>query len=392
MLPGKITGKIKSPGLKKEASKKKEKSQKSIGTVLDIRVVILAGGSGTRFWPLSRQKTPKQYLKILSDRSLIEETVERVQGLVPNSRIYTIAKKEQNKLIKKLLPAIPKENLLVEPEARNTTASLLLATACLYLQNPESVVVVLPSDHYIREVEKFRQKLIRAAEAAFKYKKIVLFGIPPTSPSTGYGYIHCPEYKSEGKVVGEEKFYQVASFKEKPDLPTALDFLQSGDYFWNSGIFLWRADVFEDSLRKFAPELFSVWMKMLPVLKNKNQRELVRLFRQVPSLSIDYALIEKIKMPLMARGDFGWSDLGSWSALYDFFPQDENCIAARGKTIALGAHKCLVFAPEKTTALIGVENLIVVDAGDALLICHRDHDQKVKELVEKIKQENSEAL
>jgi mannose-1-phosphate guanylyltransferase len=382
--------KIKNSSPKKKIIEVNSRGKKRLpgSNVLDLRAVILAGGSGTRFWPWSRKRNPKQYLKILSDRSLLEETVHRLETLIPDSQIYTIAVKEQTGIIRKILPELPEKNLLVEPEARNTAASLLLATACIYLQNPEAVVAVLPSDHYIKDVDKFRQKLARAAEAAFRYKKIVLFGIPPTSPSTGYGYIHCPEDKERAKVVGGEKFYPVISFKEKPDLPTALDFVQSKDYFWNSGIFLWRADAFEDYLRKFAPVLFSSWRQMIPVLKNNNRRELGRIFRQIPSLSIDYALIEKVKSPLMTRGDFGWSDLGSWSSLYEFLPQDENCLVSQGKVISIGAQKCLVFAPQKLTALIGVENLIVVDSKDALLICRRDQDQKVKELVEKIKKEN----
>ncbi|MGB9893123.1 MAG: mannose-1-phosphate guanylyltransferase [Candidatus Saccharicenans sp.] len=360
------------------------------GNRLDIRVIILAGGSGTRFWPVSRSQKPKQFLKILSEKSLIEETLNRIKGLIPSSRIYTIAVAEQNKILKKLLPELPEKNFLVEPEARNTAPSLLLATAYIYLKNPEAVIVALPADHYIKKVRVFRQKLATAARAAYEYRKIVMFGIPPSSPATGYGYIHASTTKPQ--KVGGEKFYSVRGFREKPDLPTALEFLQSGDYYWNSGIFLWRADVFQESLREFVPELFSAWIKLLPALRRNDRREIGRVFREIPALSIDYALIEKVVGSLMSQGDFGWSDLGSWGSLYAYLPEDRACNVARGRLMALEAKNCLVFNPGQMTALLGVEDLIVVNAGDALLVCRRDQDQKVRELVEKLKKEAPEYL
>lgn len=357
---------------------------------LDLRVIILAGGSGTRFWPISRQQNPKQHLKIISEKSLIEETVGRLKGLVPPSRIYTIAVSSQTRILRRLLPRLPAKNFLVEPEARNTAPSLLLATATIYLKNPEAVVIALPADHFIKDVEDFRRKLIMAADAARKFKKIVMFGIPPVSPATAYGYIHVSR-KERHEFYGDE-FYEVRGFREKPDLPSALEFIQSGEYYWNSGIFLWRADTFAENLRDYAPELFAVWIKLLPALRKNDRREIRRLFLEIPSLSIDYALIEKIHGSLMSPGDFGWSDLGSWSSLYEYLPEDKSCNVARGRLVSLESRNCLVFNPGKLTALIGVEDLIVVNAGDALLVCRRDQDQKVRELVEKLKREGPEYL
>ncbi len=350
-----------------------------------LGVVILAGGSGTRFWPLSRGQNPKQYLKIVSEKSLVEETVSRLKGLVPPSKIYTVAVASQTARLKRLLPRLPEKNFLIEPEARNTAASLLLATGVIYLKNPETVVVALPADHFISDVAYFREKLLLATAAAYESRKIVMFGIPPTTPATGYGYIHVSAdevWKHKG-----ENFYLVRGFREKPDLPTALEFVQSGDYYWNSGIFLWRADTFSEQLKLFAPELFAAWIKLLPALRKNNRKELKRLFQEIPALSIDYALIEKVSGALMSPGDFGWSDLGSWSALYDYLPQDESCNVTRDRLISLDARNNLVLNPGRLTALIGVEDLIIVNTGDALLVCRRDQDQKVKELVERLKKE-----
>ncbi|HPU94229.1 MAG TPA: sugar phosphate nucleotidyltransferase, partial [Candidatus Saccharicenans sp.] len=208
------------------------------------------------------------------------------------------------------------------------------------------------------------------------------------SPATGYGYLHCPDVSF--KTLCGEKFYTVSGFKEKPDLPTALDFIQSGEYYWNSGIFLWRADVFEESLRKYTPELFSAWIKILEALKKGKRQTLARIFRELPAQSIDYALIEKVRGSLMARGDFGWSDLGSWSSLYELHRQDENCNVANGSIVSLDSKNCLVLNPGQLTALIGVEDLIIVNSKDALLVCRREADQRVKELVEKLGKEQPE--
>ncbi len=367
------------------AANKTKSAKPSRTRGIDIRAVVLAGGSGTRFWPLSRQRSPKQFLKIISDKPLIEETVDRIKGLVPNSRIYPVAISSQTRILRRLLPWLPEKNFLVEPEARNTAASLMLATAAIYLENPEAVVIVLPADHFIGEVKAFREKLRVAAGAAYECKKIVMFGILPTSPATSYGYIHISS--EHRKKVNGEKFYRVKGFREKPDLPSALEFIQSGDYYWNSGIFLWRADTFEENLREFAPELFSAWIKLLPALRRHDRREIARVFREIPALSIDYALIEKVSDLLMNHGNFGWSDLGSWGSLYEYLPKDEACNSSRDRLLTLKARNCLVLNPGKLTALIGVEDLIVINSGDALLICKRDQDQMVKELVEKLKKD-----
>ena len=350
---------------------------------MDWRAIIMAGGSGTRFWPLSRQKKPKQFLPIISNKTMIEETVDRLLPLVPYPKIYTVANLELTNSLMEHLPQLPEENFIVEPQGKNTAPSLLLATASIFLQNPEAIIAVLPADHLIKDASLFRKKLKAAFKAAAQSKKLITFGIPPSFPATGYGYIHFS--KEKPLLILGEKFFEVEQFKEKPKLNQARIFLKKGNYFWNSGIFIWQASVFVQKIKNYAPELFKYWPKLVKALRNNDKDQIASIFSVLPSISIDYALMEKAKGILMAEGNFGWSDVGAWSSLANIWPQQENNNALRGENIVLGAEGCLLHSPHKFTALIGVKDLIVVDTEDALLICHKDHDQKVREVVEKLK-------
>ncbi len=351
---------------------------------MDLRIIIMAGGSGTRFWPLSRQKTPKQFLPIISEKTMIEETVDRLLPRIPISNISTIANSQQTKVIKSLLPGIPEKNLLVEPQGKNTAPSLMLATAQVYLQNPKAVVAALPADHLIQDVPLFLEKLEAAAAAACSGQHLITLGVPPTYPATGYGYI---QFTLENPLrFKEEPFHSVQKFKEKPDLEQAEVFLKKGNFYWNSGLFLWQADVFAHKLKKHASSLFPFWERMLAALGDNEESRVVSVFKEIPSISIDYALMEKAEGTLMGRGDFGWSDVGAWSSLLDIWPQDSQGNAIKGETAALDARHCLVYNPHKLTALIGVQDLIVVDTDDVLLIAHKDQDQKVKDVIELLKQ------
>ena len=350
---------------------------------MDIRAVIMAGGAGTRFWPLSREKKPKQFLPIVSDKTMIEETVHRLLAKMPLNNIYTIANFEQTQVIRSLLPDLPEENLLLEPQGKNTAPSLMLATAWIYLLNPKAVLAALPVDHLIRDTSAFLKKLEAGAAAAAKEENLITFGIPPTYPATGYGYIQFSPEKPFR--VLDESFYPVQEFKEKPDYEQAKTFLKKGNYFWNSGMFLWQADVFAQKLEQHAPSMFLYWKKILDALKNKNETQIASIFEEIPSISIDYALMEKAKGVFMCKGNFGWSDVGAWSSLADIWPQDNEGNALRGESIILGSQNCLLYNPRKLTALIGVKDIIVVDTDDVLLISHKSEDQKVKDIVEKIK-------
>jgi len=350
---------------------------------MELFAVILAGGVGTRFWPLSRGKNPKQFLPIVSDKTMIEETVHRLAPLIPPGNIVTISSAEQAGTINNLLPSLSEQNILIEPQGKNTAPSLLLATASIYLHNPKAVVAALPADHLITDSSRFLKKLAAGAEAASQEGSLVTFGVPPTFPATGYGYI---QFSHEGILeLQDEIFYAVQEFKEKPDKVQAQDFLKAGNCYWNSGMFLWQAETFAQKLEQYAPALFAFWIEILQALRANDSDRIIRIFEELPALSIDYALMEKARGVRMCEGNFGWSDVGSWTSLGEIWKKDEQGNSSRGESIILDARGCQVYNPDRLTALIGIEDLIVVNTDDALLICHRDHDQRVKELVAELK-------
>jgi mannose-1-phosphate guanylyltransferase len=349
----------------------------------DVRAVILAGGRGTRFWPVGRAARPKQFLAIAGKAPMLLETVRRVRPLVPPRGLTLVADAGQTRLARKLLPRLPAACFLVEPEARNTAPALMLATARVWLENPEAVVAVLPADHLIRDRETFLVRLRDAVEAAARESVLVTFGIPPAYPATGFGYIR--HNRGAGRKIGRTAFYPALGFKEKPDAVRAAEYIAAGDYAWNSGIFVWRAGVFARKLELFAPELKPAWEAMVAALRSGGAAALKRAFRLAPALSIDYALMEKADGVLVADGDFGWSDVGAWSTLAGIWPRDRAGNAARGEVLALDAENCLVWNPGRLTALVGVRDLIVVEAGDALLVCDAALDQRVRDVVDALK-------
>jgi mannose-1-phosphate guanylyltransferase len=349
----------------------------------DVRAVILAGGRGTRFWPLGRAARPKQFLSISGRDPMLLETVRRVRPLVPPRRLTLVADAGQTRLARRLLPGLPKECFLVEPEARNTAPALMLATARIWIENPEAVVAVLPADHLIRDQARFLVRLKAAVEAAARERAFVTFGIPPTYPATGFGYIR--HDRGAGRRIAGTSFYPVQGFKEKPSLALADEYLATGGYAWNSGMFLWRAGVFAEKIERFAPELVPAWAALVAALRTRSAARIKAAFRLAPALSIDFALMEKTEGVLVADGDFGWSDVGAWSTLAEIWPRDKAGNAVRGEVLALDAKDCLVWNPGRLTALVGVHDLIVVQAGDALLVCDAALDQRVREVVEALK-------
>jgi len=346
----------------------------------DIRAIILAGGSGTRFWPLSRRRRAKQFLPIVSERTMFEETVGRILPLVPARRIYTVANAAQTRTIRQLLPGLRADQYIVEPAPRNTAPSLILATARISLENPRAVVAVLASDHLILAADVFRRKLAAAAEAAAAEDALITFGIPPSFPSTGYGYLRLA--RGRARTFRREPFRAVEAFIEKPSAEKAAAFLAQGGYAWNSGMFLWRADVFARKLERFAPEFHDGWSKILAGLRAGSPGRVAAAFARIPATSIDYALMEKARGVLAVEGDFGWSDVGAWSSLAGLWRRDPDGNAVKGASVVLEARNNLAYNPGRLTALLGVDDLVIINTPDVLLVCRRDKDQSVKRILE----------
>jgi mannose-1-phosphate guanylyltransferase len=356
----------------------------------DVRAVIMAGGSGTRFWPLSRASRPKQFLGIVSRASMVEETVDRIRPLVPGRFVYPVANAAQTRTLRRLLPRLPRANFLVEPLARNTAPSLILATAAAWLRNPAAVVLALPADHLIAKPEAFLRALRAGVETAAREDVIVTFGIRPTHPATGYGYIqYAPD---AGRRRGGEEFFPALAFREKPSREKAEAFLAEGGYAWNSGMFIWRADVFARKLQAYAPDFYPFWEASRKALASGNRRALKAAFEAVAPDSIDYALMEKARGVVVCPVDIGWSDVGSWSSLADIWPPDAAGNAARGDIVAVDSRGCIVHNPGGTTALIGVEDLVVVATRDALLVCRKDRDQDVRAVVAELRKRGRNRL
>ena len=344
--------------------------------------VILAGGSGTRFWPLSRRKTPKQLLALASERPLIVDTWNRVRELADPDRILVVCGASHAAAIAKALPKLPKKNLLIEPEPRNTAAAIGLAATVLQARDPSAVLAVLPSDHAIQDVPAFVATMAIAEEAA-THGALVTIGVKPTRPETGYGYV-----KVGDAFPKERRAKKVLGFVEKPDLQRAKGYLQSGDYLWNAGMFVFRARRVLDELARHLPACAKVLDAIAPHVDQKSFTAALRKnFPNAPSISIDYAVMEKAGDLVVVPADFGWNDLGSFAAIADVRTPDADGNVTTGDTVLLDAADNLVLAGGKRPiVLIGVEHLVIVDAGDALLICHRDKAQDVRKAVEALKE------
>lgn len=350
--------------------------------------VIMAGGIGSRFWPESRRARPKQFLRVFGEATLIQNTTARLQGLIPPERHLVVTNARYVEQTREQLPAVPEENVLAEPVGRNTAPCIAYAATVLRARDPEAVMVVLPADHAIRNVRRFHRALQTAVEKARHDGALVTLGIQPTHPATGYGYI---QYDAgAGTEPGGEAddeapaVYPVRTFAEKPDLSTAERFLDSGDFLWNSGMFVWRADAILDAMQEHLPGVAEAFAPVEGALGTERANESVReAFAQSQSISIDYGVMERAGGVYVVPGRFGWSDVGDWQAVYDRREKDEHGNALSGDTLLHDASRCLVEADgDRLVALVGVHDLVVVDTEDAVLVCHRESTQQVKNVVE----------
>lgn len=334
-----------------------------------LHIFIMAGGSGERFWPLSRTKLPKHLLRLLSDQTLLEMTVRRVEGLVPWERVFVLTNAAQAGAVREELSFLPAENILVEPEKRDTAPACALATGLARARDPEAVCALLPADAMIHKVSVFQRQLAQAALLASENKALVTFAIPPTCPSTAFGYLHLGDPRGEA--------LSVVRFVEKPDLPTAEAYCRSGKYGWNAGMFLWRASVFLGEVDRLVPEL-GEFIRDFPA--GDPTEFLAERFAALPKISVDYAVMEKASEVLAVKAQYDWDDVGSWTALPGHLGHDDDGNTLRGEVVPLAAKNNVVISTGRTVALCGVEDLVVVETADAVLVCHRDAVQDIKKL------------
>jgi mannose-1-phosphate guanylyltransferase len=344
---------------------------------MNIYAVIMAGGVGSRFWPRSKKKTPKQLLKIIGENTMIQDTVNRLKGIIPPENIYIITNKLQMSGVLTQLPELPVENVIEEPFGRNTAACIGLASILIRKKDPDAVTLVLPADHIIKGEEEFNDTLLSAAKFADESEAIVTIGIPPTRPETGYGYIQIDENAVSDSV------YKVLTFAEKPNYQTAVRFVDSGDFFWNSGMFIQKIEVILGEMKEFMPDLHEGLMTISDAIGQDDYEDiLTNVYGRLKKISIDYGIMEHSKKVYLIKGNFDWSDVGSWEAVYELSMKDENGNSKVGNVYLDTAVDSYVYSPDRLTALIGVDNLIVINDEDALLICRRDKAQDVKKVVD----------
>jgi mannose-1-phosphate guanylyltransferase/mannose-6-phosphate isomerase len=352
--------------------------------------VIMAGGSGTRFWPLSREKMPKQLLKIGGDDTLICQTVSRIMPLTSLENIFIATNRDLVDAIGyQLTSKFNKpwdKNVILEPEPKNTAPALGLAALHLERLNPEGIMIVLAADHFIRKTEEFL-KLLKEAVQAANQGYLVTLGIKPNRPETGYGYIKAGAAYRETGISG---VCTVEAFVEKPNLETAKEYLKEGSYYWNSGIFIWKTKTLLQEIEKYDPLLYSGLMEIKRSIGTENEESVIRtVFKDLKSLSIDYAVMEKTDRAAVIPADIGWSDVGSWTALDEVSEHDAAGNVASGNVIDIGSHDSIIYAEKRLVATIGLKDVVVVDTSDATLVCSKDRAQDVKKVVDEIKKRKS---
>lgn len=342
-----------------------------------VRVVLLAGGKGERFWPRSTTDIPKQFLPMAGNKSLLRNTFDRIAGFVPVASIYVTTGARYGGLTRQELPELPAENLILEPEGRDTAPSLGLASLWVEQVDPDAIMVALPADHHIIGEGKFRATLA-AAVAAAADGGLVTLGVHPTRPETGYGYIQV------GDAVGEHRglpVHRALRFVEKPDARTAERYLASGDYLWNSGMFVWKVSSLRREIARHLPELHAVLEELAAAGDLEAMRAaLPEVFRRAPKISIDYGVMEKSDQVYVVPAYFGWDDVGSWSAVERLRPRDEQGNCLTGDVVAYDSRNLIVEGGRRVIATVGVSDLIVVDTDEALLVCHKSRAQDVKKV------------
>lgn len=347
--------------------------------------VIMAGGSGTRLWPLSRKNKPKQFQPLISEKTLLQETYDRVKKFLPESQIFISATPEYEKEILKQLPSLPKNNCILEPSARNTTAAHGFIALHLLRIDPEAVFTTLPSDHSIQDVTSF----VKATQACFDTiakhpDKLITLGITPTRPETGLGYI---KFGQEFDQINGEQIYNIDKFIEKPDLETAKKYVANWGYLWNSANYMARADVMMGWIKKYRPTSAKILSQIDELIrKNPKDQKIKDLYETIDKEQLADAIVEQPDCPsLVIPVNLGWDDVGNWGAIFDLISKNQNKdIITKGKVIEHDSHDCLVYGDKKPIAILGLEDIVIIDSPDALLVTTREKSQNIKELLTKI--------
>ena len=348
--------------------------------------IIMAGGIGSRFWPISRTSHPKQFIDILgTGKTLIQNTYDRFLKVCPKENIYIVTNEIYTGLVKKQLPDMADNQILTEPVMRNTAPCIAYGSFKIESLNPDAAIVVAPSDHLILDEAAFIRSIEKSLEVASQNGCLVTLGIKPSRPDTGYGYIQF----TDNTLVDD--FHKVKTFTEKPTLEIAKTFLQSGDFLWNAGIFVWSAKAIVNAFNQYLPEMFEIFAEARPVYNTEDEKPHIhKSYLQCTNISIDYGIMEKADNVYVLPSDFGWSDLGTWASIYDLAEKDYvgNAVIPSEKVIMYDSSNCMVNVPgEKLVILQGLHDFIVVEANNTLLICPRDQEQNVKKVVADVKQQ-----
>ena len=350
-----------------------------------VYAVIMAGGAGTRFWPFSTQSNPKQFHQLFGRGTMLQNTVERVSGIIPQQQVMVVTNERYKDIVAEQLPKVLSKNIIGEPVAKNTAPCVAIAAALLERQDPDAVMVVLPADHHITKPNEFCKILESAVTTAKKGDDLVTIGIQPHFAEIGFGYIEAD--LMEPINTADKRGFQVTAFKEKPDQKTADFFLKQGNYFWNSGMFVWRASQVLQEIQEHLPAMYELLQRAKAEFGTKLEAAAINDFYMgCESISIDYGIMEKAASVKVIPGDFGWNDVGSWLAVYELSQKDKDSNAPEAPNYCLiDSNNNLIFSKsEKVIALVGVKNMAVVETGKALLICDLHNAQKVKEVVEQL--------
>lgn len=347
---------------------------------------IIAGGSGTRFWPRSKSSRPKQYLNLSGTESLLRSSVRRFEGMTEKANILIASSQGQAEVLESLISGIPPENLLYEPESKNTLPCIGRAAMMAETRDPDGVMVVSPSDHLIEDTVLFRAAVMQAVEIANTRNGIVTIGIKPLNAATGYGYVQVGE-----ELGGSSKIrsFRVKRFVEKPDQATAVSYLTQGGFFWNSGMFIFKIAVFLEALKEFQPEVYAGLRKIQAAAGTPDFSHILNVnYRELENISMDYGIMEHARNLYLVEGDFRWNDMGSWESVYLTSSKDENGNASVGEVLLVGTSDSYIYADTGLVSVVGLDEVIVVKEGDAVLVCRRDKAEEVKKVVEKLKLQN----